>query len=219
MPEEGLSRPERKQRTREAFLRAALKLAIERGSFSAVSLREVAREAGVVPTAFYRHFDDLDEVGLILVAEGGAALRLLLRDARSAGVPDLQMVRRSVRAYLDFAERNRKHVLLIASERVGGSPVLRRAVRSELDQFAREMAQDLRALNFVPLLSLATLERVCGLVVDAMIGAAADILDTVAVDPESRDRRIEEFVFQLRLIFLGATHWEEHPPRAAAETS
>jgi AcrR family transcriptional regulator len=168
---------------------------------------------GVVPTAFYRHFRDLDELGLVLVAEGGASLRRLLREARSAGLPDVRMVRRSVRAYLDFAERNREHVLLIASERVGGSAALRRAVRDELDEFAREMAHDLRALDFLPHLSRPTLERVCGLVVDTMIGAAADILDTVAGDVASRDRRIEDFVFQLRLVFLGAAQWRE---RAAA---
>jgi AcrR family transcriptional regulator len=209
MPQDRLSRVERKQRTREAFLEATLRLASERGSFSTLSLREVAREVGVVPTAFYRHFRDLDEIGLELVAEGGASLRRLLREVRAAGVPDVDMVRRSVLAYLTYAEQHREHVLLIASERVGGSPVLRRAVRAELDQLAREMAQDLRGLDFLTHLSVPTLERVCGLVVDTMIAAAAEILDTLTVDAASRERRIEEFVFQLRLIFSGAAHWIE----------
>jgi AcrR family transcriptional regulator len=38
-------------------------------SFVSISLREVTREAGVVPTAFYRHFKDMDELGLALVDE------------------------------------------------------------------------------------------------------------------------------------------------------
>ncbi|MFA9204327.1 MAG: hypothetical protein ACEQSD_10050, partial [Flavobacteriales bacterium] len=51
-------RDERKQQTRQALLDAALGLSTAGRSFSIISLREVAREAGLVPTAFYRHFVD-----------------------------------------------------------------------------------------------------------------------------------------------------------------
>ena len=55
---------ERRRHTRQALLDAAL-LQIEAGeSFDALSLRSVAKAAGVVPTAFYRHFDSMDELGL-----------------------------------------------------------------------------------------------------------------------------------------------------------
>jgi AcrR family transcriptional regulator len=37
---------------------ASLRL-LEDRSFSALSLREVTREAGIVPAAFYRHFDSI----------------------------------------------------------------------------------------------------------------------------------------------------------------
>ena len=43
-------------------MQAALVL-LEDQSFSSVSLREVTREAGVVPTAFYRHFDSMESSG------------------------------------------------------------------------------------------------------------------------------------------------------------
>ena len=49
------SRQEQKERTREAILNAALDLSRDHG-FAQISLRQVAREAGIVPTAFYRHF-------------------------------------------------------------------------------------------------------------------------------------------------------------------
>ncbi|MET0456719.1 MAG: TetR family transcriptional regulator, partial [Mycobacterium sp.] len=52
------SREERKEATRRAIVSAALHLLEER-SFSALSLREVTREAGIVPAAFYRHFDSM----------------------------------------------------------------------------------------------------------------------------------------------------------------
>ena len=45
-----------------------VKLSAER-SFASLSLREVAREAGIAPTSFYRHFRDVDELGLTMVDE------------------------------------------------------------------------------------------------------------------------------------------------------
>src|ERR1041385_3911612 len=86
-PDDDLSRDERKQRTREALMDAALTLMHRGTSFTGLGLREVTREAGVVPTAFYRHFRDMDELGLALVEEGGVTLRRLLREARRGGVP------------------------------------------------------------------------------------------------------------------------------------
>ncbi|HKY57764.1 MAG TPA: TetR family transcriptional regulator, partial [Aeromicrobium sp.] len=77
-----LSRQEQKEQTREALLDAALELSQEAG-FAQVSLRQVARSAGVVPTAFYRHFDSMDQVGLALVERSFATLRQLMRDAQA----------------------------------------------------------------------------------------------------------------------------------------
>ena len=56
-------RDERKQQSRQALLDAALRLSTSGRSFSSISLREVAREVGLVPTAFYRHFQDMDHLG------------------------------------------------------------------------------------------------------------------------------------------------------------
>ena len=58
-PDIGETRQERKQRTRQALLDAALDL-LDEQSFSSLSLRQVTRAARVVPTAFYRHFDDME---------------------------------------------------------------------------------------------------------------------------------------------------------------
>ena len=45
-------RDDRKQQTRQTLLDAALKLMGDGRSFVSISLREVTREVGVVPTAF-----------------------------------------------------------------------------------------------------------------------------------------------------------------------
>jgi AcrR family transcriptional regulator len=65
-------------------------------SFDALSLRSVVRAAGVVPTAFYRHFSSMDELGLALVDESFRTLRVMLREAREGGSAPDHMITRSV---------------------------------------------------------------------------------------------------------------------------
>lgn len=206
-----ISREERKQRTREALLDAALQLMNQGRSFTSLSLREVTREAGVVPTAFYRHFRDMDELGLALVEEGGITLRRLLREARQEGVPLTDVIRSSVRIYKQYVKEHQLQFLFIVGERAGGSPVIRAAVRNEVSHFINEMAQDLRHLNVLPKLAMPSVQLVCGLVVNTMLSAAADIIDLPRGRPEIEEEMTENFVRQLRMIFLGASLWREMP--------
>lgn len=209
------TRDERKQRTRASLLDAALTLMDQGRSFTSLGLREITREAGVVPTSFYRHFRDMDELGLALVDEGGAMLRQLLREARKEAAPVGDIIRRSVLIYKQFLEGRRMNFMFIAGERSGGSPVIRSAIRNQVNLFTIEMSQDLRRLNFLPHLSTATLQLLCGLVVNTMLNAASDILDMPPDEPQLEEELVSNFVRQLRMIFLGAMNWKE----AAAKTT
>ena len=204
-----VSRAAQKLRTRSALMEAALHLMSEGRSYTSLSLREITREAGVVPTSFYRHFRDLDELALALVEETGLTLRRLLREARRDGVPPKQIIAHSVQIYRQFVSEHHLHILFMASERWGGSPLIRRSIRYETQHFATEMAQDLRELNLLPGLSMATLQMVCGLVVNTMLNAASDFIDLPAGKSKLEQELSDNFVFQLRVIFLGAAQWRD----------
>lgn len=204
-----VTRAAQKQRTRGALMDAALRLMDGGRSYGSLGLREITREAGVVPTSFYRHFADLDELGLALVEETGLTLRRLLREARKAGVPPMRIIEHSVRIYRQFVRDHRLHILFMASERWGGSPLIRRSIRYETQHFATEMAQDLRELSLLPGLSMGTLQMVCGLVVHTMLNAAGDFIDLPADQPQVEEELMQNFNRQLRVIFLGATHWKD----------
>ncbi len=208
-PDAPVSRSEQKERTRLRLVEAALSLIGQGRSFSSLGLREVTREAGVVPAAFYRHFRDLDELGLALVEMGGVTLRRLLREARRDGIPPTDMLRGSVLIYKRFVEDRPLVFRFIAGERGGGSRVIREAIRTEESHFASEMAQDLRALGTLPDLSSASLQMICGLVVTTMLNAASDILDLPHAQPKREQELVANFVRQLRVIFLGAARWRE----------
>lgn len=205
----GNRRGARKQHTRQQLMQAALTLVGQGRGFTSLSLREVTREIGVVPASFYRHFKDMDELGLALVEEGGVTLRRLLREARRSGFPPKDMLHNSVLVYKRYLEQNRLMFAFIVGERSGGSPVIRKAIRREEEHFVHEMAHDMRELGTVPGLSGQTIELICSLVVSTMLNAATDILDLPAGRQQDERELVEHFVQQLRLIFLGARLWRE----------
>ena len=204
------TRIEQKERTRLRLCEGALGLIGDGRSFTSLSLREITREAGIVPAAFYRHFSDMDQLGLALVEMGGLTLRRLLREARRDGIPPTDMLRGSVLIYKRFVEERSLVFRFIAGERGGGSQVLRNAIRTEESHFASEMAQDLRALGTLKDLSSNSLQMICGLVVTTMLNAASDILDLPKAQIRQEKEMVDNFVRQLRVIFIGARYLKEN---------
>jgi TetR/AcrR family transcriptional regulator, fatty acid biosynthesis regulator len=211
---DSLSRTERKDLTRNSLLQAALQLMGEGRSFTSLGIREIAREAGMVPNAFYRHFRSTDDLGLGLVEEVGITLRRLLREARQADVALDDMVRRSVRVYHQYVLNNRLLFLFISSERSGGSRILRLAIRNDVSHFTNEMAQDFRRLGIYKDLSTPSLQMICGLIVTTMLAAAPEILDLPPDQPLLEAEMTENFVQQLQVVLLGAAQWREKIQRA-----
>lgn len=199
-----LSRSARKDQTRANLVQAALSLMGEGRSFTSLGLREIAREAGVVPNAFYRHFRNTDELGLVLVEEVGVTLRRLLREARKLDVAPRDVLRRSVSVYQQYVRLNRLQFMFISSERSGGSRILRLAIRNDVTHFTNEMAQDFRMRGMYPHLPTAKLQMVCGMIVMTMLAAATDIFDLPAEQPLLEAEMSENFIQQLKIILSGA---------------
>lgn len=199
-----LPRSTRKGLTRANLVQAALTLMGEGRSFTSLGLREIAREAGVVPNAFYRHFRNTEELGLALVEEVGVTLRRLLREARKLEVAPRDMLRRSVSVYQDYVKLNRLPFMFISSERSGGSRTLRLAIRNNVTHFTNEMAQDFRMRGLYIHLPTASLQMICGMIVMTMLAAATDIFDLPPEQPLLETEMSENFVQQLKIILSGA---------------
>ena len=195
----------RKQRTRLDLLDAALRLLEDKG-FSGLSLREVTREAGVVPTAFYRHFASMEELGLALVDDSFRALRQMIRAARSETNPD-HVIRSSVEILVRHVHEHRLHFRFIARERFGGVSALRQAIRTEIRLFSSELATDLARFPFLNTWSTEDLQMMAGLIVDAMVSTTEEILDVAIDSPEVEAEIVRTVEKQLRLIAIAAPHW------------
>jgi AcrR family transcriptional regulator len=204
------SRSERKQRTRRAILDAALRLC-EDSSLVALSLRQVAKEVGIVPTAFYRHFDSIESLGLALVDESFVSLRAMLRDIRrsdpSTGVPPLaNIVDRSVDTLYEHVRQQRSHFLFIARERAAGPPAVREAIRREIELCERELATDLARLPGTESWSAEDLRVLSNLIVTAMVATAEQIM-LAAGRPGTEKQLVETARTQLRMVLVGALNW------------
>jgi AcrR family transcriptional regulator len=198
------TRQERKRLTRDALLGAALEL-MENRSFGSLSLREVARGAGITPTAFYRHFDSMDELGLALVVESFRTLRQTIREARSDPRAYENAIRNSVEVLARHAREHRTHFRFIARERHTGSTALRSAIRNEIRLFASELATDLVRFPFLAEWPTEDLQMMASLIVDSMVSTLEELLDTRDPAAEAEIKRTAEK--QLRLIALGVPGW------------
>lgn len=201
---------ERRRDTRQGLLDAAL-LQIEAGeSFDALSLRSVARAAGVVPTAFYRHFDSMDELGLALVDESFRTLRAMLREAREDLQPQ-DLIRRSVEILVEHVREHRQHFLFVVRVSYTGNVVLRHAVRNEIRLFTSELATDLARFPVLREWTTADLQMLAGLLVNTMISTVSAMLDVPVAAPDAEAEIAQNAEKQLRMIMLGVPRWRSHP--------
>ena len=96
--------------SRDDIIAAALKLLGPHRSLSTLSLREVAREAGIAPNSFYRHFRDMDELSVALIDLAGQSLRQIIGLARQRATTHGRVVRGSVEAFMDACVAGLGHV-------------------------------------------------------------------------------------------------------------
>ena len=81
------TRAEQKRHTRALIVDAGRHAVAARG-FSGLVVRELAREAGIVPTAFYRHFESVDALASELAVGAAGSLGTLVDELISATTND-----------------------------------------------------------------------------------------------------------------------------------
>nr|WP_268744130.1 HTH-type transcriptional repressor FabR [Aeromonas diversa] len=198
-------RAQQKEKTRRSLIEAAFNQLSSDRSFSNLSLREVAREAGIAPTSFYRHFRDMEELGLTLVDEGGLTLRQLMRQARQRIAGGGSVIRTSVQTFMEFVENNPNVFRLLLRERSGTSPAFRQAVAREIQHFIAELTDYLEATSGR---SREEAYIQAEAIVTIVFSAGADALDLTREECRSLSERV---ITQLRIIAAGAEAYQSRP--------
>ena len=182
-------------------------LRIEAGeNFDSLSLRSVARAAGIVPNAFYRHFASMDELGLALVEESFRTLRAMLREAREH-LPPEHVIRRSVEILTNHVSEHRHHFIFVVRVGSTANTVLRHAIRAEIRLFSSELATDLARFPALRDWTTEDLHTLAGLLVNTMISIVGAMVDAPVVAPEADADITRTAEKQLRMVMLGAGQW------------
>ncbi|MEU3463481.1 TetR family transcriptional regulator [Streptomyces sp. NPDC006733] len=196
-------RQARKQQTRQALLDAALGL-LEHQNLSSLGLREVTRAVGVSPTAFYRHFRDLSDLGVVLVEESLGSLHSVIRAAMAEQRDPDRLIDRTVEIIAGHVLDHRPHIRFIARERHGGVRPVREAIALQLRHFADEVAAGLALQPASEGWTADDLRMLAELYVDHMVTTASQFLEAA---PEDEERIASTARRQLRVISLGRRHW------------
>ncbi|GJH43653.1 HTH-type transcriptional repressor FabR [Pasteurella canis] len=187
-----------KEKTRRALISAAFNQLTAEQSFSNLSLREVSREAGIAPTSFYRHFKDMDELGLTMVDEAGLVLRQLMRQARKRLEKGGSVIAISVDTFFEFITNNPNMFRLLLRESSGTSQAFRTATAREIKHFVDELTEYIVYRNHSSqYISQVQAEGM----VTIVFTAGANALDMGKTEREQLKQRV---ILQLRMLAKGA---------------
>lgn len=172
-------REEKKHQTHQSFINAALKLCYEKGSFSCVSLRELSQTVNRVPTAFYRHFEDMQQLGLEVVDHASNDIRNIMH---YIGKMTLQQPPTTCQQRLHFffesVISSAATWYFFISGRSNGPLELRRALQREYDFLLQDVISRLAQLpHFKPLKDANTIELFADFYLQFIMSCATDCLN------------------------------------------
>jgi TetR/AcrR family transcriptional regulator, fatty acid biosynthesis regulator len=208
-------RAEQKQRTRAALIAAALEMVADGRAFSSLSLREVTRAAGVVPTAFYRHFPTMDALGMAIVEEALPDLRTRMRELRQDASNMEELLVASINVFFEFVLQHAQEFLFFGREITGGSSVLRNTLRLHVVRFSYDLADDLARIGYANHLNDQERFMVADLLVRAVLTTSQDLL-AVRNNKIALDTLRHRTAQQMRLVVIGMLNWSSKPLAAVS---
>jgi AcrR family transcriptional regulator len=196
-----VSRKQQKAETRHKLVNAAASELASGRSFDTLSLREVAKLAGIAPTSFYRHFHDMEDLGLALIEEHGDSILHLMHEVREQASEGRSLIRTSVETLFDYFFSNQGVSRMILQESMSLQSPFRGAAEKLLVTISRDLAEYLVWESKERDVPLGYPDIAAQSIVAILFTAGIALLNTPVVD---RDRHIEAAIIQLRMIMRGA---------------
>jgi TetR/AcrR family transcriptional regulator, fatty acid biosynthesis regulator len=187
--------------SREDLLAAALTLIGPHRSVSTLSLREVARVAGIAPNSFYRQFRDMDELAVALIDLAGRSLRKIVGEARHRARTDRSVVRSSVQAFIEQLRADDKLLHVLLREGTVGSDAFKQAVDRELTFFEDELRVDLIRIAAADNATLYQPQLVAKGITRLVFAMGATAMD---LPPEKDPELVEQLSDLVRMIIAGS---------------
>lgn len=192
--------------TKQELFQAALNLIGPQKSIASLSLREVAREAGIAPNSFYRHFKDIDELSIELIDRAGVVLRQILHEARLKATKQNSIIRSSVEVFIEQLDTDEGNLSLLLREGYTGSIPYKLAVERQLNYFQQELQDDLIRLERLNNSKLAHPDIAAKAITQLVFNMGAKVIDMPTAE---RKETAEQTMIMIRMILEGARHLDE----------
>lgn len=182
------------------LIRAALKLGVQGPGFSGLGIRELAREAGLNPNTFYRHFENMEDLAQYAAREVAHEVMDGMRKVREASYRHADATEGAAKYFLAEVQANPDAFRMGLRELHSGPARMRRIMQKVLDEIAQLSVEQIQRQNLVPSLAEDALFEAARNISYYMIGRSLDILD----QPQDAKRIQAEIVRYIRIQFLGA---------------
>ncbi|WP_333825489.1 HTH-type transcriptional repressor FabR [Acinetobacter schindleri] len=192
--------------TKEELFQAALNLIGPQKSIASLSLREVAREAGIAPNSFYRHFKDIDELAIELIDRAGLVLRKILNESRLKASKQNSIIRSSVEVFIAQLDADEGNLSLLLREGYTGSQSYKQAVERQLQYFQQELQEDLVRLERLNKSRLLYPDIASKAITQLVFNMGAKVIDMPA---DERQEIAEQTMIMIRMILEGARHLDQ----------
>lgn len=192
--------------TREELFQATLNLIGPQKSIASLSLREIAREAGIAPNSFYRHFKDIDELAIALIDRSGLVLRRIIREARLQASKQQSIIRSSVEVFIQQLDADEGNLSLLLREGYTGSTSYKAAVDRQLNFFQQELQEDLIRLEQMNNGKISHADIAAKAITQLVFNMGAKVIEIPA---EQRTEVAEQTMIMIRMILEGARHLDE----------
>ena len=192
--------------TKEELFQATLNLIGPQKSIASLSLREIAREAGIAPNSFYRHFKDIDQLAIELIDQAGIVLRQIIREARMQASLEHSIIRSSVEILIQQLDVDEGYLSLLLREGYTGSASYKAAVERQLNSFEQELQDDLVRLEKLKGHQIARPDLVAKAITQLVFNMGAKVIDLPIAQ---RAEVAEQTMLMIRMIIVGARHLDE----------
>jgi AcrR family transcriptional regulator len=180
---------------------AAVGLLDSNRSVSTLTLREIARAAGIAPNTFYRHFRDVDELTVAVIDQAGRSLRGVIRESRQCAALKRGVIRGSVEAFMKQLDGEDRYLQVLLREMSTGPEPFRLAVDRELSYFEEELRDELERMQLTTKVVLYKPEVVAKAITRLVFTMGAIAADAPA---DERAELSEQTIEMIRMIALGA---------------
>lgn len=180
---------------------AAVGLLDSNRSVSTLTLREIARAAGIAPNSFYRHFRDVDELTVAVIDQAGRSLRGVIRESRLLAALEHGVIRSSVETFMKQLDGDDKYLHVLLREQSTGSESFRRAVDHELNHFEDELRDEFERRQQTEKVTIYKPELVAKAITRLVFTMGAIAAD---LPPDKRPEIVEHTIDMIRMIVVGA---------------